>query len=78
MIRSDQIPAVLQIYFDVLEYKPYFGNVVMPLVSGIPKRSIADPSVSRLIARAMDVEDFLIAKGLIDPMYAVFVGTPKV
>jgi SAM-dependent methyltransferase len=77
MIRSAEIPAVLRTHFDVLEYKPYFGNVVMPLVSGIPKRSIADPVVTGVIEKAMELEDFLISEQLIDPMYAVFVGRPR-
>jgi len=77
MIRSSEIPEIVQEYFDIVHYKPYFGNVVMPLVSGIPQKHVVDPLVARVIAQAMDVEDFLICKELIDPMYAVFVARPK-
>ncbi|RPJ58453.1 MAG: methyltransferase domain-containing protein [Acidobacteria bacterium] len=77
MIRSSEIPTVLREYFDVVEYKPYFGNVVMPLVSGIPRRSVTDPLVASVIDNAMQLEDFLISRKLIDPIYAVFVGRPK-
>ncbi len=78
MIRSSEIPTVLRRYFDIIEYKPYFGNVLMPLVSGIPKRCVDDPLVSEVLGKAMQLEDFLIGNALIDPMYAVFVAKPKI
>ncbi len=78
MIRSSEIPAVLRKYFDVIQYKPYFGNVVMPLVAGIPKRFVSDPLVSDVIGQARELEDFLIGSSLIDPMYVVLVGKPRI
>ncbi len=77
MIRSSEIPGVLETYFELVEYQPYYGNVLMPLVSGIPKRSLTDPRVCTILTKAMDLEDFLVRERLIDPMYAVFVAKPK-
>ena len=77
MIRSSEIPDVLETCYDILEYRPYYGNILMPLVSGIPGRCVGDPAVSHFISKAMELEDFLIRERLIDPMYAVFVARPK-
>ncbi len=77
MIRSAEIVDVLRGYFEILEYKPYYGNVVMPLVCGIPHRAIEQPAVSEVIGKAMELEDFLIEKSLLDPLYAVVVAKPR-
>jgi len=77
MIRSAEILNVLRAYFEILEYKPYYGNVVMPLVCGIPRAAIEQPAVREVIGKAMELEDFLIEKSLLDPLYAVVVAKPR-
>jgi len=77
MIRSSEIISVLKSYFQVVEYKPYFGNVVMPLVSGIRPSGLDDPRVEAIVTEAMELEDFLISQQMIDPMYAVIIGRPN-
>lgn len=76
MIRSSSIPKILRSHFRILEYKPYFGNVVMPLVSGIRPNGLHNPQVRALIREAMQLEDYLTAKRIIEPMHAVFVTQP--
>ncbi|MGI8784275.1 MAG: class I SAM-dependent methyltransferase [Acidobacteriota bacterium] len=76
MIRSSEIEGVLRNHFEVIHYKPYYGNVVMPLVSAIKGTGLQDPAVLKILSEAMDLEDYLIDRGLLDPLYAVFVCRP--
>jgi SAM-dependent methyltransferase len=76
MVRSSEIGSALEENFEIIAYKPYFGNVVMPLVSGILPAGLEDNRVKKVIREAMDLEDHLARRGLIDPFYAVFVARP--
>jgi SAM-dependent methyltransferase len=76
MIRSSEICPVLSEYFEIIEYKPYYGNVVMPLVAGLKANALEDPETMAIIRSAMDLEDFLIEKDLLDPFYVVLIGKP--
>jgi SAM-dependent methyltransferase len=76
MIRSSEIERVLRSTFEIVEYRPYFGNVVMPLVCGIRPGGLEDSRVRDLLDEAMRLEDYLIARKLLEPMHAVFVGKP--
>jgi SAM-dependent methyltransferase len=77
MIRSSEIEEILRREFEILEYKPYYGNVLMPLVCGIRGHGLNDPEVRAILSEAMQVEDDLARKKLLDPLYAVFVGRPR-
>ena len=77
MIRSSEIETVLRETFEITEYRPYFGNVVMPLVSGIRSGALQDDRIQALLTEAMELEDSLAARGLIQPLYAVFVGRAR-
>jgi SAM-dependent methyltransferase len=77
MIRSSEIEPILRQYFDIIEYRPYYGNVVMPLVCGIRPQALNDPRVRDTLREAMQLEDDLSRRQLIDPLYAVFVGRPR-
>lgn len=76
MARSSEIEEVVRSKFEIVEYKPYYGNVVMPLVSGIRPNGLTDSRVQTLLAEAMELEDYLIERELIEPMHAVIVGRP--
>lgn len=76
MIRSSEIMEVVRDHFEVLKYKPYFGNVVMPLISGIRPSGLEDPRLNDLLMQAMQLEDYLVGQGLLEPMHAVIVGRP--
>ncbi len=77
MVRSSEIEAVLRETFEITVYRPYFGNVVMPLVSGIDTAGRQDPRIQTLLNEAMDLEDYLAERRLIEPLYAVFVAQAR-
>ncbi|MFZ0429759.1 MAG: class I SAM-dependent methyltransferase [Acidobacteriota bacterium] len=77
MIRSSEIEPLLRQHFEVTEYRPYYGNVLMPLVCGIRPEYLEDSRVRTVLREAMKLEDDLARQGAIDPIYAVFVARPK-
>lgn len=77
MIRSSEILGVLRSRFEFLEFKPYYGNVVMPLISGIKPEGLEHAEIRRILDEAMQLEDYLADRGLIDPMYAIIVARPR-
>ena len=76
MVRSSEIEPVLRQHFEIIAYRPYYGNVLMPLVCGIRPEGLDDPSVRAILRDAMKFEDSLVRQSALDPMYAVFVGRP--
>lgn len=78
MIRSSAIPAIIRQHFDVLDYQPYYGNVLLPLVSAIRGSSLEHPEVSAILREAIELEGYLADRGLLRPLYAAFVARPKV
>jgi SAM-dependent methyltransferase len=77
MIRSSEIETVLRREYEIIEYKPYYGNVVMPLVCGIRPRGLSDPGVRSILKEAMQLEDDLVGRRALAPLYAAFVGRPR-
>ena len=77
MIRSSEILPLLRERFELLEYRPYFGNVLMPLVSGIKASALDDPGVRLTLREAMKIEDDLARSGELEPLHAVVVAKPK-
>jgi hypothetical protein len=59
---------------DVVEWVPYYGNVLNPLVCSIRSRALDEAEVVAILQEAMKLEDFLIERGLIEPLYAVCVA----
>ena len=76
MIRSSQILAAIRDRFEVLEFRPYYGNILMPLVCAIKPEGLPEPPVQSVLREAMQLEDYLAGRGLLDPMYAVIVAKP--
>jgi len=77
MIRSSEIDPILRQHFEVLDHQPYFGNVLLPLVSSIRGSSIENPEIAAILRDAMDLEEELAQAGTLQPLYAVFVARPK-
>jgi SAM-dependent methyltransferase len=77
MIRSSDIEATLRQFFEVVDYRPYYGNVLMPLLSGIRKSALDCPQVGEVIREGIALEESLIARGGLKPLYAVFVARPR-
>lgn len=77
MIRSSAIDRILREHFDLLDYQPYYGNILLPLVSAIRGSSLEHPEVAPILREAVDLEAYLSGRGLLRPLYAVYVGRPR-
>jgi SAM-dependent methyltransferase len=77
MIRSSEIPAVIEHFFDLLDHRPYYGNVLTPLVAAIRGSALGEPAVAAVIDEAIAQEEALAAAGTAAPLYAIYVGRPK-
>lgn len=72
MIRSSRIVPAIRERFDVLHYKPYWGNLLFPLLCCVDRDEILKgeniPLVERLVARERE----LVERGEIqNPLFAV-------
>jgi SAM-dependent methyltransferase len=76
MIRSSAIEAALRERFEVLDYRPYYGNVLLPLVAALKGGSLEHPEVAPVLRAAIALEADLADRGLLRPLYAVFVAAP--
>jgi hypothetical protein len=77
MIRSDEIVPLFERTFEVVERRPYYGNVLFPLINAIRADAMARPAIQELVREAIDLENHLIARRLIDPLFVALVGRPK-
>lgn len=76
MIRSSAIDPILRQCFELVDYQPYYGNVLLPLVSAIRGSSLEHPEVAPILREAVELEGWLGERGLLRPLYAVYVGRP--
>lgn len=76
MIRSSAIDSVVRERFELVDYRPYYGNVLLPLVSAIRGRSLEHPEVAAILRLAIELEAWLAERRLLRPLYAVYVGRP--
>ncbi len=76
MIRSSEIETLLERWFSVDRYWPHGGNVVVPLVASLKKHSHEDSRVHKLIQDALDLETFLLERGLIHSYFSSYYCTP--
>ena len=72
MIRSSRIVPAIRERFEILHYKPYWGNLLFPLLCCVDRDEILKgenaPLVERLVARERE----LVARGEIqNPLFAV-------
>jgi len=77
MIRSDEIERVVRERLEVVEWTPYYGNVLNPLVCSIRGSALEEPEVARVLEDAMALEDWLIDRRLLTPLYAACVARAK-
>jgi SAM-dependent methyltransferase len=77
MIRSAEIPALIRRFFEIEDYRPYYGNLLAPLIAAIRGRALSEPEVRTVIDRAILREAELAHRDELTPLYAVFVGRPK-
>lgn len=74
MIRSDEIEPILRARLDIVEWMPYYGNVLNPLVCSIRADACDEPEVIAVLDEAMVLEDSLIEAGVLKPLYAACVA----
>ncbi len=77
MIRSDEIERVVRERLEIVDWMPYYGNVLNPLVCSIRGSALEEPEVARVLDDAMALEDWLIARGLLEPFYAACIARVK-
>lgn len=73
MIRSSEIPAMLRARFELAQYRPYYGNVLMPLVNAIKGGSLDRPEIVEILEHGIALEALLARRQIVDPLYAIFV-----
>lgn len=85
-VRSAEIRPLLHEYLDIVEYRPYGGTLLMPLLDDIagnfgpgpatdPSQAAAeDPSAQALLEMLFTIEDALMAAGEIDSDFAFIVA----
>jgi hypothetical protein len=76
-IRSDEIPKFIREFFDVIEWRPYGGQVtdlVMPCISG---EWAASEAGSRFVQSMLDIEDWELTKDSSSSHHLVVYGTLK-
>jgi SAM-dependent methyltransferase len=76
MICSDQIEPLVRVFFDVIHFRPYFGNVTFPLLSALRADAFDSAEVRTVLERGLAREEELIAGGGARPMFAVFLARP--
>lgn len=74
MIRSGEIERE---HLDVVEWMPYYGNVLNPLVCSIRSSALELPEIAEVLDEAMQLEDYLIEHGLLKPLYAACVARAR-
>ncbi|MBW3564387.1 MAG: class I SAM-dependent methyltransferase [Acidobacteria bacterium] len=72
MIRSSRIIPALRERFEIVHYKPYWGNLLHPLFCCLNGAELLKPESEPLIRRLIEKEKALVASGEITkPLYAV-------
>ena len=76
-VRSGDIVAVLERYFDIVERKDWGGNIIQFLLAGIAGNFTTDEASQGLVRMLMNIEDALIESGELSSDYAYIVARPK-
>jgi SAM-dependent methyltransferase len=76
MIRADQIEPLVRVFFDVMHDRPYYGNVLFPLLAGLRPVDLASPEARAVVEKGLAREEELIAAGGTRPLFAVFLAKP--
>lgn len=69
MIAPDRIANAIESNFDVIRYRPYWGNLLFPLLNAVDGNRIDEP----LLAQLIDLERRHVAAGeFARPLFAVY------
>jgi SAM-dependent methyltransferase len=77
MIRSSAILPLLEERFETVTESPYYGNVLSPLVCAIRGSSLETPEIQDLLRQALELEDFLVERRLVSPLYVALTAQPR-
>jgi SAM-dependent methyltransferase len=77
MVRAAELEPALRVWFEVESYRPYYGNILYPLLSAIRGDAFEHPAVESLIAEAAAQEEALAAAGSLRPLFATFLARPR-
>jgi SAM-dependent methyltransferase len=78
MVRSSTILPAVHARFDTLWERPYWGNVLFPVLCNVDDREAARPESEDILARLIARERALVRDGKIDsPLFVWFVGRKR-
>ena len=79
MIRSSRTLPALRERFEILHYRPYWGNVLFPILCAVDGVMFQQPKYAPVLTQLIEAERELVARGeLTDPMFAIVVARKKV
>jgi len=76
-IRSDEIPKFIREFFDVIEWRPYGGQVTDLVMPCISSEWAASEAGSRFVQSMLDIEDWELSRGSSSSHHLVVYGTLK-
>ena len=71
MIRSDEIDPLLRSEFEVLDYRPLYGNLLCPLVNALRPAALGDDLVRDVLDEAILLERELEGTS-VQPLFAIY------
>jgi SAM-dependent methyltransferase len=76
-VRSDEIPSFLREFFDVIEWRPYGGQVADLVMPCISSEWAASEAGSPFVQRMLDIEDRELSRDPSSSHHLVVYGTVK-
>jgi SAM-dependent methyltransferase len=76
-VRSSEILPVFEMFFEVLEYRPYRGALLQMLLADIVGNFIGGPQLEGYVSVIAEFEDILTESGMFSDDFDVIVGRPK-
>ncbi|MGA7615574.1 MAG: class I SAM-dependent methyltransferase [Thermoanaerobaculia bacterium] len=78
MIRSSRIRPAVESRFEIVHYKPYWGNLLFPLLSALDGHLMTEPARAGLVESLIQREKELVESGeFVDPLFAVIVARKR-
>ncbi len=78
MIRSSRILPAIEERFEIVHYKPYWGNLLYPLFCLLDSGALMQPEHQELVESWIEREKQLVADGsLSSPLYAVVLARKR-
>jgi len=75
MIRASRIIPAVEERFDIIWHRPYWGNVLYPVLSHVDDERASLPESEPILARLIETEKSLVQSGdITSPLFAWIVG----